>query len=74
MSTGVAATFNYKVVRQFSIMTVVWGIVGMLVGVIIAAQSGTRMLAHKDLLDEGKIQLLAAYVWGLSNVKTVGTR
>ena len=31
-------TYNYKVVRQFSIMTVVWGIVGMLVGVIIAAQ------------------------------------
>ena len=33
-----AFTYNYKVVRQFSIMTVVWGIVGMLVGVIIAAQ------------------------------------
>ena len=32
------STYNYKVVRQFSIMTVVWGIVGMLVGVIIAAQ------------------------------------
>ena len=32
-------TYNYKVVRQFAIMTVVWGIVGMLVGVIIAAQS-----------------------------------
>ena len=31
-------TYNYKVVRQFTIMTVVWGIVGMLVGVIIAAQ------------------------------------
>ncbi|MGD1983343.1 MAG: cytochrome-c oxidase, cbb3-type subunit I [Chromatiaceae bacterium] len=31
-------TYNYKVVRQFSIMTVVWGIVGMLVGVIVAAQ------------------------------------
>jgi len=31
-------TYNYKVVRQFSIMTIVWGIVGMLVGVIIAAQ------------------------------------
>jgi len=30
--------FNYKVVRQFSIMTIVWGVVGMLVGVIIAAQ------------------------------------
>ncbi len=38
MSGGSAATFNYKVVRQFAIMTVVWGIVGMLVGVIIAAQ------------------------------------
>ena len=33
-----ANTYNYKVVRQFAIMTVVWGIVGMLVGVIIAAQ------------------------------------
>jgi cytochrome c oxidase cbb3-type subunit I len=33
-----AATYNYKVVRQFAIMTVVWGIVGMLVGVVIAAQ------------------------------------
>ena len=31
-------TYNYKVVRQFAIMTVVWGIVGMLVGVFIAAQ------------------------------------
>jgi len=31
-------TYNYTVVRQFAIMTVVWGIVGMLVGVLIAAQ------------------------------------
>ena len=31
-------SYNYKVVRQFAVMTVVWGIVGMLVGVIIAAQ------------------------------------
>ncbi len=30
--------YNDKVVRQFAVMTVVWGIVGMLVGVIIAAQ------------------------------------
>lgn len=30
--------YNYKVVRQFAVMTVVWGIVGMLVGVIIAAE------------------------------------
>src|SRR4029079_1502730 len=31
-------TYNYKVVRQFAVMTVVWGVVGMLVGVVIAAQ------------------------------------
>jgi hypothetical protein len=30
--------YNIKVIKQFSIMTIVWGIVGMLVGVIIAAQ------------------------------------
>ncbi|MDH3417653.1 MAG: cbb3-type cytochrome c oxidase subunit I, partial [Gammaproteobacteria bacterium] len=32
------ASYNDKVVRQFAIMTVVWGIVGMLVGLIVAAQ------------------------------------
>lgn len=31
-------TYNYKVVRQFTVMTIVWGIVGMAVGVLIAAQ------------------------------------
>ncbi|MEE9336058.1 MAG: cytochrome-c oxidase, cbb3-type subunit I [Granulosicoccaceae bacterium] len=31
-------TYNYKVVRQFAVMTVVWGIVGMSVGAYIAAQ------------------------------------
>ena len=31
-------TFNYKVVRQFALMSVVWAIVGMLVGVVLAAQ------------------------------------
>ena len=30
--------YHDKVVRQFSIMTVVWGVVGMLVGLMIAAQ------------------------------------
>ena len=38
MSTSTATTYDYGVVRAFSIMTVVWGIVGMLVGVVIAAQ------------------------------------
>ena len=31
-------TYNYTVVRQFTVMTVIWGIVGMTVGVLIAAQ------------------------------------
>jgi len=35
---GSAQTYNYKVVRQFAIMTIIWGIVGMAVGVFIAAQ------------------------------------
>ena len=39
-------TYNYKVVRQFTIVTVLWGIVGMLVGVIIAAQ-----LAFPELIN-----------------------
>ena len=30
--------YNYTVVRQFAIMTVVWGVVGMMVGVLIAGQ------------------------------------
>ncbi|WP_213877685.1 cytochrome-c oxidase, cbb3-type subunit I [Pseudomonas sp. dw_358] len=39
MSTVISPTaYNYKVVRQFAIMTVVWGIVGMAVGVWIASQ------------------------------------
>ncbi len=43
MSSNLAAagkqpTYNYKVVRQFTIMTIVWGVVGMAVGVLIAAQ------------------------------------
>lgn len=33
-----AQSYNYKVVKQFAVATVVWGVVGMLVGVIIAAQ------------------------------------
>ncbi len=36
--SGIQSAYNYKVVRQFTVMSVIWGIVGMLVGVIIAAQ------------------------------------
>src|SRR5579872_5902830 len=38
MTTITGETYNDRVVRQFAIMTVVWGIVGMAVGVFIAAQ------------------------------------
>jgi cytochrome c oxidase cbb3-type subunit 1 len=31
-------TYNYTVVRQFAVATVIWGVVGMAVGVLIAAQ------------------------------------
>ncbi|TNE79493.1 MAG: cytochrome-c oxidase, cbb3-type subunit I [Gammaproteobacteria bacterium] len=37
-TAGEQPVYNTKVVKQFAIMTVVWGIVGMLVGVIIAAE------------------------------------
>ena len=37
-SNATATTYNDKVVRQFTVMTVIWGVVGMLMGVIIAAQ------------------------------------
>ncbi len=37
-STFEHPTYNYGVVRQFAIMTVIWGIVGMGVGVLIASQ------------------------------------
>ena len=30
--------YNYKIVRQFAIMTIFWGIIGMTVGVLIASQ------------------------------------
>ncbi len=36
-STAGQDTYNYKVIRQFAIMTIVWGVVGMTVGVYIAA-------------------------------------
>jgi cytochrome c oxidase cbb3-type subunit I len=37
-TTSNSNRYNYKVVRQFALMSVVWGIVGMLVGVYIAAE------------------------------------
>ncbi|HEU4373029.1 MAG TPA: cbb3-type cytochrome c oxidase subunit I, partial [Telluria sp.] len=36
MDTGL--NYNYRIVKQFTIATIVWGVIGMLVGVFIAAQ------------------------------------
>ncbi|QAU34092.1 cytochrome-c oxidase, cbb3-type subunit I [Janthinobacterium sp. 17J80-10] len=45
MNQALASQYNYKVVRQLTIMSVVWGVVGMLVGVFIAAQLAWPELA-----------------------------
>ena len=52
------ATYNYKVVRQFAVMTVIWGIVGMLVGVIIAAQLVWPELNVIEFLSYGRLRPL----------------
>ena len=52
------ATYNYQVVRQFSVMTVVWGIVGMLVGVIIASQLIWPELNVVEWLSYGRLRPL----------------
>ena len=54
----VSATYNYQVVRQFTVMTVVWGIVGMLVGVIIAAQLIWPELNLSEYLSYGRLRPL----------------
>src|SRR5450755_2092889 len=51
-------SYNYKVVRQFAIMTVVWGVVGMLVGVIIAAQLVWPELNLAPWLSYGRLRPL----------------
>jgi len=38
ISNTSAVDYNFDVVRQFTVMTVIWGLVGTLVGVLIAAQ------------------------------------
>ncbi len=52
------ATYNYKVVRQFTVMTVIWGIVGMLVGVIIASQLVWPELNVIEYLSYGRLRPL----------------
>jgi len=52
------ATYNYKVVRQFAVMSVIWGIVGMLVGVIVAAQLVWPQLSIVEWLSYGRLRPL----------------
>lgn len=52
------ATYNYKVVRQFTVMTVVWGIVGMLVGAFIAAELIWPQLNVVEWLSYGRLRPL----------------
>ncbi|MDO7643182.1 MAG: cytochrome-c oxidase, cbb3-type subunit I, partial [Reinekea forsetii] len=53
-----AETYNYKVVKQFSIMTIVWGVVGMLLGVIIAAQMAFPELNFGPYFHFGRLRPL----------------
>jgi len=50
--------YNYRVVYQFSVMTVVWGVVGMLVGVIVAAQLVWPQLNVHEFLSFGRLRPL----------------
>ncbi|MBY0341253.1 MAG: cytochrome-c oxidase, cbb3-type subunit I [Rhodocyclaceae bacterium] len=52
------AAYNYQVVRQFTVMTVIWGVVGMLVGVIIAAQLVWPELNFAEWFSYGRLRPL----------------
>ncbi|MDR2215722.1 MAG: cytochrome-c oxidase, cbb3-type subunit I [Nevskiaceae bacterium] len=61
MSAQSQTFYNDKVVRQFTVMTVVWGIVGMLVGVLLAAQYYWPVLnfdQHVSWLSNGRLRPL----------------
>jgi cytochrome c oxidase cbb3-type subunit 1 len=59
MTVATNGEYNYKVVQQFTIMTVIWGVVGMLVGVIIAAQLAFPDLTpHWSFLSYGRLRPL----------------
>ncbi len=59
MSSATTNThYNYKVVRQFAVMTVVWGIVGMAVGLLIAIQLVFPDLNFEPYLTFGRLRPL----------------
>jgi cytochrome c oxidase cbb3-type subunit 1 len=68
--------YNYRVVRQFSIMAVVWGIVGMLVGVLIAAQMAWPVLGFEiPWLSFGRLRPLHtnAVIFAFGGCALIGT-
>ncbi|MDO8718992.1 MAG: cytochrome-c oxidase, cbb3-type subunit I [Polaromonas sp.] len=71
-----ATAYNDTVVRQFAIMTVVWGVVGMLVGVIVAAQlAWPDMLANISWLSYGRLRNLHtnAVIFAFGGSALIGT-
>ncbi len=58
MSNATDTHYNYKVVRQFAVMTVIWGIVGMAVGLLIAAQLVWPQLNFEPYLTFGRLRPL----------------
>ncbi|PHS15346.1 MAG: cytochrome-c oxidase, cbb3-type subunit I [Kangiella sp.] len=69
-------TYNYKVIKQFSIMTIVWGIIGMLVGVIIAAQLFFPDLTYGiEFLSYGRLRPLHtnAVIFAFGGSALIGT-
>ena len=71
-----ATLYNDRVVRQFAIMTVVWGVVGMLVGVLIAAQLAWPDLTHGiPWLSYGRLRPLHtnAVIFAFGGCALIGT-
>ena len=49
-------TFNYKIIRQFTIATVIWGVLGMSMGVYIASQLVFPELSFNEYLGYGRLR------------------
>ena len=62
-----ASSYNDRVVRQFAIMTLVWGVVGMLVGVI-TRTTGVRIALRRALSGQ------AGSTWGVVGVGNRSSR
>jgi cytochrome c oxidase cbb3-type subunit 1 len=70
-----SGSYNDKVVKQFTVMTVIWGIVGMLVGVIIASQLYWPSLNIGEWLSFGRLRPLHtnAVIFAFGGCALLGT-